>query len=121
MTVEPSEAQIGTWIAKACKENPDGSMLRIAKSVAQSAYAHAYALKEGQNAEDPLALLQERQAKVQCWCQACCKAETGLEHLFLMAVCPTCGNKRCPKASDHMLECTGSNEPGQPGSLYSYY
>ncbi len=35
-----------------------------------------------------------------------------------MILCPTCGNKRCPKASDHRLACTGSNEPGQPGSIY---
>lgn len=35
-----------------------------------------------------------------------------------MVLCPTCGNKRCPKASDHELECTNSNEPGQPGSMY---
>lgn len=35
-----------------------------------------------------------------------------------MIVCPECGNKRCPKASDHTLSCTGSNEPGQPGSIY---
>lgn len=35
-----------------------------------------------------------------------------------MIVCPKCGNKRCPRASDHELECTGSNEPGQPGSVY---
>jgi len=35
-----------------------------------------------------------------------------------MIVCPQCGNKRCPKASDHQLPCTGSNEPGQPGSIY---
>lgn len=34
-------------------------------------------------------------------------------------VCPDCGNKRCPKASDHKFACTGSNEPGQPGSVYS--
>jgi hypothetical protein len=33
-------------------------------------------------------------------------------------VCPTCGNKRCPKATRHDLDCTGSNEPGQPGSAY---
>lgn len=38
--------------------------------------------------------------------------------LTKMIVCPICGNKRCPKASDHRLECTGSNEPGQPGSIY---
>lgn len=37
---------------------------------------------------------------------------------FIM--CPDCGNKRCPKASDHELECTGSNELGQPGSVYQY-
>lgn len=36
----------------------------------------------------------------------------------LMILCPTCGNKRCPKASDHVNACTGSNEPGQPGSLF---
>lgn len=35
-----------------------------------------------------------------------------------MILCPICGNKRCPHASDHSLECTGSNEPGQPGSIY---
>lgn len=35
-----------------------------------------------------------------------------------MILCPTCGNKRCPKATNHTLECTGSNEPGQPGSAY---
>ena len=31
-------------------------------------------------------------------------------------VCPDCGNKRCPKATDHRLACTGSNAPNQPGS-----
>lgn len=30
-----------------------------------------------------------------------------------------CGNKRCPRATDHMLACTGSNDPGQPGSIYA--
>lgn len=33
-------------------------------------------------------------------------------------VCPTCGNKRCPKATDHELACTNSNAPGQAGSAY---
>ena len=33
-------------------------------------------------------------------------------------VCAECGNKRCPKASDHTYECTGSNKPGQTGSVY---
>lgn len=35
-----------------------------------------------------------------------------------MFLCETCGNKRCPRAADHRHACTGSNEPGQPGSLY---
>lgn len=33
-------------------------------------------------------------------------------------VCAKCGNKRCPHATDRNLDCTGSNEPGQPGSFY---
>ena len=33
-------------------------------------------------------------------------------------VCPDCGNKRCPRATFHGYDCTRSNEPGQPGSIY---
>ena len=36
-----------------------------------------------------------------------------------MIVCPDCGNKRCPKASNHRYECTNSNEPNQRGSIYT--
>ena len=32
--------------------------------------------------------------------------------------CEICGNKRCPHHSDHRNECTASNEPGQPGSVF---
>lgn len=35
-----------------------------------------------------------------------------------MIVCPKCGNKRCPHATDASYECTNSNEPGQEGSRY---
>jgi len=35
-----------------------------------------------------------------------------------MFLCPICGHKRCPKATNHRLKCTGSNEPGQKGSMY---
>jgi len=35
-----------------------------------------------------------------------------------MVVCVKCGNKRCPHATDCALPCTGSNEPGQKGSVY---
>jgi hypothetical protein len=63
-----------------------------------------------------------------CPCYGCTKARTDLEpgHLMFgepvemqqMFLCETCGNKRCPHAADHENECTGSNEPGQAGSLY---
>lgn len=36
----------------------------------------------------------------------------------MMIVCDECGNKRCPKASDHRYLCTNSNEPNQEGSIY---
>jgi hypothetical protein len=36
-----------------------------------------------------------------------------------MIVCPDCRNKRCPKATDHRHVCTGSNEPGQSGSVFA--
>lgn len=35
-----------------------------------------------------------------------------------MMLCATCGNKRCPHATDHDLVCTNSNDLGQPGSIY---
>ena len=38
-----------------------------------------------------------------------------------MIVCAECGNKRCPKAADHELVCTKSNELEQPGSMYSNF
>lgn len=61
-----------------------------------------------------------------CGCRKC----VTLEHELLktpgtfdlgvqyMIVCETCGNKRCPHATDHDLTCTASNEPGQAGSIY---
>lgn len=60
--------------------------------------------------------------KYKCWCYNCLnkiKNENGLPvTASLFIVCPSCGNKRCPKATDHNLDCTSSNDPGQPGSRY---
>jgi len=39
--------------------------------------------------------------------------------LTRMIICPTCGNKRCPHATDHRNACTGSNDLGQAGSAYA--
>jgi hypothetical protein len=52
-----------------------------------------------------------------CCCHRCLKFRGEIR--CFMIVCPDCGNKRCPKASDHDLACTDSNEPGQPGSVYA--
>ena len=57
-----------------------------------------------------------------CWCHECNKnilVDGWLPYnMSLMILCPKCGCKRCPHASDHILECTGSNDPGQEGSVY---
>ena len=56
-------------------------------------------------------------AEKSCRCYNCMKEDTKYI-MSTMIVCATCGNKRCPHATDHNLACTNSNEPGQPGSRY---
>ena len=51
-----------------------------------------------------------------CGCHTCTRNRG--EVATRMVLCPECGNKRCPKATDHRLACTASNEPGQVGSIY---
>lgn len=45
-----------------------------------------------------------------CGCHACIEARGHYAMHFV--VCPTCGNKRCPKATWHKFICSHSNEPG---------
>ena len=63
-----------------------------------------------------------QQAEPECWCHKCSENTAVVNNIPFsmtrMIVCPTCGNKRCPKASDHRLDCTDSNAAGQPGSVY---
>jgi hypothetical protein len=58
-----------------------------------------------------------------CWCHKCIEGKKTRGGFPLsgtrMILCPTCGNKRCPHASNHDLDCSGSNEPGQQGSVYT--
>lgn len=58
-----------------------------------------------------------------CSCWTCTKeraeARDGLGLGMPMCVCSDCGNKRCPKATHHDNECSGSNRPGQEGSRYA--
>jgi hypothetical protein len=57
-----------------------------------------------------------------CWCYNCLdqiKDDRGIRiTTYTFIVCSDCGNKRCPKSTDHNLTCTNSNEPGQEGSRY---
>ncbi len=64
-----------------------------------------------------------RRRGLQCGCWECLEPFANLpfddpKRVFWMVVCPQCGNKRCPRASHHDNACTGSNEPGQKGSVY---
>lgn len=52
------------------------------------------------------------------YCCHLCFEKSGALFLDRMILCPDCGNKRCPKASNHELSCTSSNEAGQEGSVY---
>jgi len=66
--------------------------------------------------------LNKPESPKQCGCYNCMSHVRG-EHGFPMVLsqmilCPECGNKRCPKATDHNNECTNSNESGQIGSRY---
>lgn len=66
----------------------------------------------------------------ECQCFKCTKARVDADpqpsdalmgndpRMVRMFLCETCGNKRCPHAADHRLQCTNSNAPGQKGSLY---
>jgi len=68
------------------------------------------------------AALEAKDEPVACWCHKCNenKLVNGIPFAMTrMILCPKCGNKRCPKASDHTLQCTNSNEPNQAGSVYT--
>lgn len=66
--------------------------------------------------------MPEPQRRDICWCYECLKDVVDSNGwpvaVQRMILCPTCGNKRCPRATDHKMFCTGSNDPGQPGSRY---
>jgi len=80
------------------------------------------------NEASPATTGSDLERLVRCECRACIKEHDLRADGFggalplsasKMILCPECGNKRCPKASNHRLQCTGSNEPGQSGSVYT--
>jgi hypothetical protein len=62
-------------------------------------------------------------ARPKCWCRRCEDQWADALHSFNPAmwpmrtfiVCPTCGNKRCPRAESHGFRCSSSNELDQVG------
>jgi hypothetical protein len=61
---------------------------------------------------------------INCWCWHCNRDRTvnGIPYsMTRMILCPDCGNKRCPRATDHREACTGSNDAGQLGSRYGVW
>ena len=65
------------------------------------------------------ALVQPEQEPVSKYCCHFCFNESGQAFFDRMILCPECGNKRCPRATNHKLQCTNSNEPNQAGSVYT--
>ena len=59
---------------------------------------------------------QKKEAR--CDCETCTPQGDGFKKPMRMICCTTCGNKRCPHATDHRNACTGSSEPGQKGSSW---
>ena len=79
------------------------------------------------NEASPASITSDVERVVMCKCHQCIK-DNNLKHpdfdcmplsASKMILCPECGNKRCPKASDHRNCCTGSNDTGQAGSIYT--
>lgn len=58
-----------------------------------------------------------------CGCLMCIRARGDVlyglpRELTEMILCPSCGNKRCPHATNHKYLCTNSNDMNQEGSVY---
>lgn len=63
-------------------------------------------------------VLAQHSEPINKYCCHFCFNKSGQIFLDRMILCPECGNKRCPKATDHNLECTNSNISNQEGSIF---
>lgn len=72
-------------------------------------------MMEHEKVRDLLMDIRTHLQGTECGCHKC-RPITQFD--MRMILCPDCGNKRCPKATDHDNACTNSNEPGQEGSCY---
>ena len=56
-----------------------------------------------------------------CRCETCVpQGDFNHPENVRMIVCGTCGNKRCPRAFNHLNACTNSNDVGQKGSSWEH-
>jgi hypothetical protein len=70
------------------------------------------------SAREVLDRVKEMKEECKCSRRKCIETNDGaIFGLAVFVVCQKCGNKRCPKASDHRMKCTGSNELNQVGEL----
>ena len=91
---------------------PDTERLRTVRRVLRGAVIVAEDAGEAATAPQPVV------REPQCWCLTCRPMRVDDPESIRMALCPTCGNKRCPKANNHRNQCSNSNEPWQKGSAY---
>jgi hypothetical protein len=112
-----TQDEIDTMWQKAMQESiTDGEMFtryHFAKLVAERALSE-HAMQEVQRLGQEIE--QEPVAK---YCCRLCFNKSGSLLLDRMILCSECGNKRCPKATNHELQCTNSNAPNQAGSIYN--
>jgi hypothetical protein len=106
------------------RRSANARLVAALERVAHVAELQGADMDEGGAVADARALLLEIGGGPDCGnCHACLAGKRDADGFPLaarrMILCPKCGNKRCPKASDHRLSCTNSNEPGQPGSVYT--
>jgi hypothetical protein len=105
-------------ISSGLKSDKDGAMTFSVTNPSTRRKFNVYlALSESK----PGTTTEASEQPMKCWCHECNKGRKVGAFPYAattMILCPTCGNKRCPRANDHRNACTGSNEPGQPGSAY---
>lgn len=94
---------VGPDAGRAIPDCPHGVGLCTASCPRAIALAHEHEMRAKHGDSSP-------------YCCERCFGESGIVLQQQMICCPKCGNKRCPKATNHELACTGSNEPGQVGA-----
>lgn len=105
------------WVAMLAASPTPPGLKREPLTDEQISGLNLQAWKGGGNVTLKFARNIETAHGIRCWCSTC-RPITLQDMRFV--VCPKCGNKRCPRAHNHELACTGSNAVGQPGSSWEH-